>query len=216
MGHRAEFDQADFSDAGRVGSAHEKRLPVVHTRRRRCDRGPRSLKKVRRREDLGAGGPRFISTRLEDTAIRQQQRRRVVAAIHGRTRPGRPRLRRRIPDLRGVRGMRVIIVAHRPTAATSRQHPTIRQECHIELFSRIGHRADVPPRGCRTIQVDHLGCRGHAGAAGAVRYALRPAHEKDPARRVHHRRAPVAGSESTGAHHASTPRRPTCPGSVSS
>ena len=188
----------------------EEILAIGDRGRRRRDRRPRSLKEVRRREELdGRAAP--VSAAREHASVRQQKRGGVVAAVDGIARHRGPLPGRRVPDLgREGRGARVRVRVLGPAAAAGREHPPVGQDRQVVVLAREIHRPRRLPDGRAGREVDDLRrLRRRNGGSAAVERPVDAAGDQDPARRIHRGRTPVARPEGVVAHDAprAGPRR---------
>ncbi len=89
----------------------------------------------------------------------------MIEAMPSRARHSGPRFRRRVPDLPGVNGRRIVREAGSRGAAVDEDGP-IREDRRVQLPSRDRHRLHRPPRRRGRFQVDD-GCGRKWGIAAS-------------------------------------------------
>src|SRR5437764_13100169 len=184
MCHRADPDERDLGDGRTVRRTHAQRLTVRDrggesggdTRARAAGEAGRGVQLVvalvRRAGAVAAAGVQYPT-------VGQQQGRRVVQAVDLVARQRGPGAGRGTPKLGGVHDTGEVVEAGR-AAAARHEYVAGRQNSGVQLPAGVRHRARVPPRRTRVVQIDDL---------SRVRRRIVAADVKDLAGPVHHGRA---------------------------
>ena len=204
VGGGARRDEHRLGDVA-VRGADAERRPVRHRVRGRRDLGAGALEQVGRREDLdlvalaAAEVIRAVVARRHDAAVRQEQRRRVVAPLLVLGRHRRPGVGGRVVAQRLFLGEGVVVLEVAPDG----DHRAVRGQDRVGVAALLWERGARLPAGAQVRPVDHLdrvgphapdhhhparaprpGRQQHRRALGVVAPGLGPDRGEGPVERV--------------------------------